>query len=103
MFVISLFVVAVVWATLMTPEANGPGVGVIPRIYDAENVPMAAVFAGWYGYDSASGECIGGLGSTHWNGGPNTAGVRYTPGKVYYCSSGPEVISWQLDQWRRLA
>ena len=67
-------------------------------IYDAENVPLAAVFAGWYGHDPVSGECIGGLGSTHWNDGPNTGGVRYLPEKDYYCSSDPEVVSWQLDQ-----
>jgi len=67
-------------------------------IYDAENVPLAAVFAGWYGHDPVSGECIGGLRSTHWNDGPNTGGVRYVPEKGYYCSSDPEVVSWQLEQ-----
>ena len=67
-------------------------------IYDAENVPLAAVFAGWYGHDPVSGECIGGLGSTHWNDGPNTGGVRYVPEMGYYCSSDPKVVSWQLDQ-----
>ena len=81
-----------------SPEADGPGVGGIPKIYDAENVPLAAVFAGWYGHDQVSGECIGGLGSTHWNDGPNTGGVRYTPERGYYCSSDPEIVSWQLDQ-----
>ena len=85
----------------MTPEAGGPGVGVIPRIHDAENVPLAAVFAGWYGHDPVSGECLRGLGSTHWNDGPNTAGVRYTPVKGYYCSSDPEIVSWQLDQMEK--
>ena len=69
-----------------------------PKIYDAEMVPMAAVFAGWYGHDPVSGECIGGLGSTHWNDGPNTGGVRYTPENGYYCSGDPEIVSWQLVQ-----
>ena len=57
---------------------------------------MAAVFAGWYGHDPVSGECIGGLGSTHWNDGPNTGGVRYTPEKGYYCSSDRGIVAWQL-------
>jgi len=85
-------------SVLMAPEAGGPGVGVIQRIHDAENVSLAAVFAGWYGHDPVSGECIGGLGSTHWNDGPNTGGVRYLPEIEYYCSSDPEVVSWQLEK-----
>ena len=70
-------------------------------IYDAENVPMAAVFAGWYGHDPVTGECVGELGSTHWNDVPNTGGVRYVPEKGYYCSSDPEVVSWQLEQMEK--
>lgn len=62
---------------------------------------MAAVFAGWYGHDPVSGECIGGPGSTHWNDGPNTGGVRYVPEPGYYCSSDPDVVSWQLDQMEK--
>ena len=70
-------------------------------IYDAENVPMAAVFAGWYGHDPVTGECVGELGSTHWKDVPNTGGVRYVPEKGYYCSSDPEVVSWQLEQMEK--
>ena len=44
--------------TVTPPEAGGPGVGVNLKIYDAENVPLAAVFAGWYGHDPVSGECV---------------------------------------------
>ena len=67
---------------------------------DAENVPLAAVFAGWYGHDPVSGECTGGSGSTHWNDGPNTSGVRYTPEKGYYCSSDPSIVAWQLAKMK---
>ena len=80
-----LFVVGVLWV------ACSP----------AKNVPMAAVFAGWYGHDPVSGECIGGIGSTHWNDGPNTGGVRYVPEVRYYCSSDPKVVAWQLDQMEK--
>ena len=99
--VVFWFVFVAFLEAVMAPEAGGPGVGVIPRIHDAENVPLAAVFAGWYGHDPVSGECLGGLGSTHWNDGPNTGGVRYTPEKGYYCSSDPEIVSWQLDQMEK--
>jgi len=78
-----------------------PMLNAAPSIYDAEIVPLAAVFVGWYGHDPVSGECIGGLGSTHWNDGPNTGGVRYIPEKGYYCSSDPEIVSWQLDQMEK--
>lgn len=62
----------------------------------SSGVPLAAVFAGWYGYDPSSGECPGGVGSTHWNDSPDTAGVIHTPYKGFYCSSDPDIISWQL-------
>ena len=72
----------------------------IPKMFDVEKTPMASVFAGWYGHDPVSGECIGGLGSTHWNDGPNTGGVRYTPEKEFYCSSDPAIVSWQLSKMK---
>lgn len=100
-FVISWFVFVVFRADFMAPEAGGSGVSVRPRIHDAEDVPLAVVFAGWYGHEPVSGECVGGLGSTHWNDGPNTGGVRYTPEKGYYCSSDPEIVSWQLEQMEK--
>ena len=98
MFAVFLMVVVTGFSFLISPEAGGPGVGVIPKTFDAESVPMATVFAGWYGHDPVSGEWLGGLGSTHWNDSSNTAGVRYVPEKGYYCSSDPESVSWQLDQ-----
>ena len=99
-FVVALTVFDTFQSAPTAPEADGPSVGVIPKRHDAENVPMAAVFAGWYGHDPASGECIGGLGSTHWNDSPNTAGVRYEPEPGYYCSSDPRVVSWQLEKMK---
>ncbi|MFQ5947144.1 MAG: hypothetical protein ACE5NC_13000, partial [Anaerolineae bacterium] len=60
--------------------------------------PLATLFAGWYGYDQSSGECLGGLGSYHWNDTPSTAGVVYRPFLGYYCSAAPEVVAWQLEQ-----
>ena len=66
-----------------------------------DQVPLAAVFAGWYGHDAISGECVGGLGSTHWNDSPETGGVVYTPVLGFYCSSDPKVVAWQLDQMQK--
>ena len=66
-------------------------------ILTPSNVPLAAVFAGWYGYDPGSGECPGGVGSTHWNDSPDTAGVIHTPYRGLYCSSDPDIVSWQLS------
>lgn len=63
--------------------------------------PLAAVFAGWYGFNHQSGECEGGIGSTHWNDGPNTGGVVYQPDPGYYCSANPSVIKWQAEQMTR--
>ena len=60
------------------------------------SVPLAAVFAGWYGYEPESGECVGGIGSPHWNDSPDSAGVIYTPYMGFYCSSDPDIVSWQL-------
>lgn len=57
---------------------------------------LAAMFLSWYGYDAATGQCLGGLGSTHWNDTPNTGGVVDVPVRGYYCSADPEVVSWQL-------
>jgi len=59
-------------------------------------VPLAAVFAGWYGYDAGSGECHGGIGSSHWNDSPDSGGVIYTPYQGFYCSSDPDIVSGQL-------
>ena len=66
-----------------------------------DKVPLAAVFAGWYGHDPISGECVGGLGSTHWNDSPDTGGVVYTPVPGFYCSSDPKIVAWQLDQMQK--
>ncbi len=66
-----------------------------------DQIPLAAVFAGWYGHDAISGECVGGLGSTHWNDSPDTGGVVYTPALGFYCSSDPKVVAWQLDQMQK--
>ena len=71
---------------------------------DPASPPLAAVFAPWYGYD-ASGQCVGGLKSSHWNNDPNMAGVLDVPelahGERYYCSADPVVIGWQLDAIER--
>lgn len=61
------------------------------------DVPLAAMFLSWYGFDAA-GRCTGGLGSFHWNSGPNTAGVIAKPEPGYYCSADSAVVSWQIDQ-----
>ncbi|MCX6000877.1 MAG: hypothetical protein NTU41_15210, partial [Chloroflexi bacterium] len=61
-------------------------------------VPLAAMFLSWYGFDTATGDCIGGIKSLHWNNTPNTAGVVDTPAVGFYCSNDPKVVSWQIDQ-----
>ena len=62
---------------------------------------LAAVFAPWYGYDPATGNCQGGLGSYHWNNDPDMTGVVDVPERGYYCSASPEIIEWQLDGLER--
>ena len=74
----------------VTPELTAT------RILTSSSVPLAAVFAGWYGYDPSSGECPGGIGSARWNDSPDSAGVIHTPYKGFYCSSDPDRVSWQL-------
>ena len=69
-----------------------------PTVANTTDIPLAAVFAAWYGYDAGTGQCAGGLGTTHWNDTPNTAGVIYRPELGYYCSADPTVVAWQLDQ-----
>jgi hypothetical protein len=78
----------------------GTGVSSILQEARNENISprLAVVFAGWYGYDHRTGECIGGLGSTHWNDGPDTGGIVYQPEIGFYCSGNPEVVAWQLQQ-----
>ncbi len=59
-------------------------------------LPLAAIFAPWYGYDAA-GNCPGGMGSYHWNNTGDMAGVVDQPAPGYYCSADPAIIRWQLD------
>ncbi len=67
-----------------------------PAIANAAPITLAAIFAPWYGYDPATGNCQGGLGSYHWNNDPNMAGVLDMPERGNYCSAEPEIINWQL-------
>jgi hypothetical protein len=80
-------------------------------------VPLGVVFTGWFGFKHDTGEMIGGLGSTHWNDGPDTSGIIHTPyripgaigpapgnpdvGPSFYCSADPAVVSWQLEKMRQ--
>jgi hypothetical protein len=65
--------------------------------------PLGVLFTGWYGFDHQTGKCIGGLGSTHWNDGPNTGGIVHTPlqqeheASEFYCSADPVRVKYQLD------
>lgn len=70
-------------------------------IADVAPITLAAVFTLWYGYDPATGNCQGGLGSYHWNNDPNMAGVVDTPERGYYCSADPTIIGWQLAELQR--
>jgi len=73
------------------PQLGSPG------SLTEERLPLAAVFAPWYGYDAA-GQCKGGMGAYHWNNDPNMAGVVDQPEPGFYCSADPALIRWQLDQ-----
>lgn len=50
----------------------------------------------WYGFDPATGESVGGRGSSHWD---ETVVVEPTHG--YYASDDRDVIVWQVEQMRR--
>ena len=79
-----------------TTQASPTVTLALTRTLTPSSIPLAAVFAGWYGYAPGSGECLRGIGSSHWNDSPESAGVIYTPYKGFYCSSDPEIVSWQL-------
>lgn len=74
---------------------------------------LGVVFTAWFGFDPATGEMIGGLGSSHWNDGPDTAGIVHTPyqvpgaigkdlpawaGPSFYCSADPVIVSYQIEK-----
>lgn len=61
----------------------------------AEQPPLAALYAPWYGYDYTTGDCRGGWDSMHWG---TFWGTVYAPETGYYCSADPNVIRWQLDR-----
>ena len=84
---------AVMSVTVATRQAGSDGAGALA----ASELPLAAVFAPWYGYDAA-GQCKGGMGAYHWNNDPNMAGVVDQPEPGFYCSADPALIRWQLDQ-----
>ena len=64
------------------------------------DVPLAALMYLWYGFDLATGESIGGIGSSHWNTpGIHSAhrrGVTDEPEYGFYASDDPNVIAQQL-------
>ncbi|MHB1134473.1 MAG: hypothetical protein ACYC4L_19040, partial [Chloroflexota bacterium] len=94
------WLVKVWWGLLIVLALLGQAVALstAPAADPLPDVPLAATFVAWYGFDEATGECRGGLGSTHWNNSPNTGGVVYRPELGYYCSADPDVVAWQLDQ-----
>ena len=66
----------------------------------SNDVPLAALMYLWYGFDLATGESIGGIGSSHWNTpGMHSAhrrGVTDEPEYGFYASDDPNVIARQL-------
>ncbi len=71
----------------------------------AENIPIAALFYQWFGYehDRESGwPATGGLGTFHWNDIVNdqliTGFVANRPEIGYYASDNDDTIAWQLDR-----
>jgi hypothetical protein len=71
-------------------------------INSREPARLGVVFNGWFGFDAITGDCSGGLGSTHWNDGPDTAGIVHKPigvhGEVdaWYCSADPVRVAHQI-------
>ena len=66
----------------------------------AFDVPLAALMYLWYGFNIATGESVGGLGSSHWNppgvDNAHRRGVTDEPAYGFYASDDVEVISQQL-------
>lgn len=68
------------------------------------DVPLGVLFNGWFGFDHNTGECKGGIGSTHWNDGPDTGGVVHKPISVeseidaFYCSADPVRVAYQIKK-----
>jgi hypothetical protein len=64
--------------------------------------PLGVLFTGWFGFDHATGKCIGGLRSTHWNDGSDTGGIVHTPIAAdgekdpFYCSADPIRVAHQI-------
>ncbi len=88
---------------LMVVFAVAAGCKKPPPPPPSPGAPLGVLFTGWYGFDHRTGECVGGLGSTHWNDGPNTAGIVHTPlqqeheRSAFYCSADPLRVKYQLD------
>lgn len=62
-----------------------------------QTLQLGAAYFNWYGFQPSTGQCSGGLGSTHWK--TLTMGgdvVAETPALGYYCSANPEVIAQQV-------
>ncbi|MDP2952082.1 MAG: hypothetical protein Q8O76_02035, partial [Chloroflexota bacterium] len=68
------------------------------------DVPLATLWYPWFGFDMETGECMGGLGSSHWNtdvGRGSRVGVTDEPVWGFYCSDDGQVITQQLEAMRR--
>jgi hypothetical protein len=76
---------------------TAPPTATLAPALPASALPLAAVFAPWYGY-AADGKCQGGMGSYHWNNTGDMAGVVDQPEPGFYCSAEPTIIRWQLNQ-----
>lgn len=77
-------------------------IGCKKEISTREPARLGVVFNGWFGFNAITGNCTGGLGSTHWNDGPDTSGIVHKPigvhGEVdaWYCSADPVRVAYQI-------
>ena len=105
--------------SLTPPEVGDPDHDVtqpVMKVAIPAEPRLGMLFTGWYGFDHGTGEMIGGLGSTHWNDGPDTGGVVHTPyvvpgsigsdlpqwvGPEFYCSADPIIVAYQIEKMKQ--
>ena len=60
-----------------------------------QDIQLGTLLHVWYGFDSETGEPVGGRGSSHWD---PTVVVEPEPG--FYSSDDKALIKWQINQMR---
>jgi len=90
--------------TVQNPPKTTGVVNTREQSSSKSDVPLGVLFNGWFGFDHVTGKCKGGIGSTHWNDGPDTGGVVHRPISVtseidaFYCSADPVRVAYQIKK-----